>query len=107
MRDNKRSLKISQFIKQIREISNEGSSLYDFFDHHSIYNHSQHAYISEDGYPSNPLEGAFSHLRRVWRGIYTWWSHKYFLSYLDEYCWRFNGSNKTVKEKMMDVFAFA
>ena len=110
-----RSLKISQFIKQIREISNEDSihltsddsSLYDLFDHHSICNHSQHVYISEDGYSSNPLEGAFSHLRRVWRGIYTWWSDKYFLSYLDEYCWRFNGSGKTVLEKMEEVFNFA
>lgn len=113
--DQDRSLKISQFIKQIREISNrdsihltsDDSSLYDLFEHHSVCNHSQHIYVSEDGYSSNPLEGAFSHLRRVWRGIYTWWSDKYCESYLDEYCWRFNGSEKTVLEKMQEVFNFA
>lgn len=108
-----RSLKISQFIAQIREVCNErsihltsdDSSLYDLFNNHSVNNHSKGQYISDDGYSSNPLEGAFSHLRKMWKGIYTWWSDKFFLSYCNEYCWRFNNSSLSLKSRMESVFS--
>lgn len=108
-----RSLKISQFITQIREISkqdsihltSDDSSLYDLFPNHSICNHSKHIFVSDDGYSSNPIEGAFSHLRKVWKGIYTWWSDKFFLSYIDEYCWRYNNSALSVDDKILTIFA--
>ena len=111
--DDQRSLKISQKIAQIREVCNQknihltsdDSSLYDLFNNHSINNHSKGQYISDDGYSSNPLEGAFSHLRKMWKGVYTWWSDKFFLSYCNEYCWRYNNSSLSLDKKIESLYS--
>lgn len=37
---------------------------------HEICRHDKNKYKSENGYSSNRLEGSFSHLKRMWRGVY-------------------------------------
>lgn len=71
--------------------------MYHKFDR-KVCPHNLNKYATDDGYSSNRLEAAFSHVRRAWRGIYTRWSRKYTQRYLDEFCYRYNHplSSKTV-----------
>ncbi len=85
----------SQITEQYDEIFHwitDQSKLYwwmDDLDHlrHSVCDYQHHLYRSKDGYSSNRLEGAFSHLKRMWRGIYHWFSKRYSQLYLNEFSW--------------------
>lgn len=76
-----------------------------YFDHH-ICHHDQGKYSSEGGVSSNKLEGAFSHIKRAWKGVYQFWSKKYNQLYLNEYCFRYNNplSSKTVITDRLQEF---
>lgn len=65
---------------------------------HQVCRHDQNKFASPDGFSSNRLEAAFSHIKRSWRGVYTHWSRLYNQLYLDEFCFRYNNplSSKTV-----------
>ena len=97
------------FVDTPQIVVTDQSKLYHFLDDeldhnnrhkfdHQVCRHDLSKYASKDGYSSNRLEAAFSHLRRAWRGIYTRWSRTYVQLYLDEFCFRYNNplSSKTV-----------
>lgn len=96
------------FVGVPQTIITDQSHLYDFLDDFLDHNnrhkfrrvvcrHDLNRYGSE-GLSSNRIEAAFSHLRRMWRGVYTKWSRKYNQMYLDEFCFRYNNplSDKSV-----------
>ena len=97
----------SQITEQYAEISHwitDQSKLYwwmDDLDHlkHSVCDHQHHLYRSKDGYSSNRLEGAFSHLKRMWRGIYHWFSKRYSQLYLDEFSWRWSNFDLSIESR--------
>ena len=94
------------------------SKLYNFLDEvldhnnrpkfdHQVCRHDESKFASPDGYSSNKLEAAFSHIKRSWRGVYTRWSKLYNQLYLDEFCFRYNNplSSKTViTDRIKDFF---
>lgn len=97
----------SQITEQYDEISHwitDQSKLYwwmDDLDHlrHSVCDHQHHLYRSKDGYSSNRLEGAFSHLKRMWRGIYHWFSKRYSQLYLNEFSWRWSNFDRPIEDR--------
>lgn len=97
----------SQITEQYDEISHwitDQSKLYwwmDDLDHlrHSVCDHQHHLYRSKDGYSSNRLEGAFSHLKRMWRGIYHWFSKRYSQLYLNEFSWRWSNFDLSIESR--------
>lgn len=91
------------FVDEPMTVVTDQSGLYKFFseqlDHnnrprfnHQICRHDQNKYTSPDGFSSNRLEAAFSHIRRSWRGVYQFWTRKYTQLYLNEFCFRYNFS---------------
>lgn len=104
----------SQITEQYEEITHwvsDQSKLYWWMDDidtikHSICDHGKHIYRSDDGYSSNRLEGAFSHLKRMWRGIYHWFSKKYAGLYLNEFCWRWSNFEEPIEARFENLFAF-
>ena len=78
----------------------------DDIDHiqHSVCDHSKHLYISKDGYSSNRLEGVFAHLKRMWRGIYHWFSKKYSQLYLKEFSWRWSNFDRPIEDRFEVLF---
>lgn len=87
------------------------SNLYAWMDNvgleRSICNHSKHLYCAPDGFSSNRIEGVFSHLKRMWRGIYHWFSKKCAEAYLNEFSWRWSNFTRPIEEKMSMMFGFA
>ena len=73
---------------------------------HQICNHDKGKYKSQDGYSSNGLEGAFAHLKRMWRGTYQMWSNKYNQYYLNEFCWRYNHKSQSILDKFNLFFDY-
>ena len=104
----------SQIIEQYEEISHwisDQSKLYWWMDdidtiHHSVCDHSNHLYRSEDGYSSNRLEGVFAHLKRMWRGVYHWFTKKYSPAYLNEFGWRWSNFDRPIEDRFMDLVGF-
>lgn len=110
----------SMFTPTPQVVITDQSRLYNFLDdikdhnnrpkfNHQICRHDQNKYSSPDGYSSNRLEAAFSHIKRAWRGIYTHWTRDYAQLYLDEFCFRYNNplSSKTViTDRIKDFFRF-
>lgn len=108
------------FVSRPQVVVTDQSRLYEFLDttldhnnrpkfNHQVCRHDQNKYASNDGYSSNRLEAAFSHVKRSWRGIYTRWSRKYTQLYLDEFCFRYNNplSSKTViLDRIREFFKF-
>lgn len=105
------------FVEKPMTIVTDQSQLYKFLDetldhnnrpkfNHQVCRHDQNKYISKDGYSSNRLEAAFSHIRRSWRGVYQFWTRTYNQLYLDEFCFRYNHklSSKHVTFKRMQEF---
>lgn len=93
--------KLYNFIEEILDHNNRHK-----FDH-QICRHDENKYASPDGFSSNRLEAAFSHVKRSWRGVYTRWTRKYCQLYLDEFCYRYNHplSSKTViADRIKDFF---
>lgn len=72
---------------------------------HSVCDHSNRLYKSPDGYSSNRLEGVFAHLKRMYRGIYHWFSRRYSVGYLNEFSWRWSYFNEPLEERMKVFFA--
>lgn len=88
------------FVDTPQTIVCDQSKLYEFLDEvldennnrkfkRVVCRHDMNQY-GKDGLSSNRIEAAFSHLRRMWRGVYTRWSRKYNQLYLDEFCFRYN-----------------
>lgn len=73
---------------------------------HSVCDHGSHLYISKDGYSSNRLEGAFAHLKRMYRGIYQWFSRKFAPAYLNEFSWRWSHFDLSITDRIEDIFGF-
>ena len=71
---------------------------------HSVCDHGSHLYISKDGYSSNRLEGAFAHLKRMYRGIYQWFSRKFAPAYLNEFSWRWSNFDLSIEERIEGLF---
>jgi hypothetical protein len=102
----------TQITEQYEEITHwisDQSKLYWWMDdidtlRHSVCDHGRHLYISKDGYSSNRLEGAFAHLKRMWRGIYHWFSRKYSQHYLDEFSWRWSHFESSIEERITSLF---
>lgn len=105
------------FVDTPMTIVTDQSGLYKFLeqelDHnnqprfnHQICRHDQNKYASADGYSSNRLEAAFSHIRRSWRGVYQFWTRTYNQLYLNEFCFRYNNnlSDKSVTLKRLQDF---
>lgn len=85
-------------------IVSDQSRLYAFLDkdkscHHEICRHDINKYKSKNGFSSNRLEGAFSHVRRSWHGVYTHWSKKYNQLYLSEFSFRYNTPLTSVNDQ--------
>lgn len=102
---------INRHFKHVKHWISDDSKLYRWMDtndslKHSICNHTKHIYISEDGYSSNRLEGVFSHLRRMIRGIYQLFSDKYANGYLNEFAWRWSFFDESTEDKVNRLFEF-
>lgn len=102
---------ITEHYEEITHWVSDQSALYLWMDNigleHSVCNHSKHLYTSPDGLSSNRLEGVFSHLKRMWRGIYHWFSKKRAEAYLNEFSWRWSNFERPIEEKMSMMFGFA
>ena len=72
---------------------------------HEVCRHDQNKFSSPNGYSSNRLEGAFGHLKRMWRGVYQRWSRKYNQSYLNEFAWRYSHSDDNTLDKLLLLFS--
>lgn len=73
---------------------------------HSVCDHANRLYSSSDGYSSNRLEGAFSHLKRMRKGTYVWFSRKFAAAYLNEFSWRWSNFDLPIESKMESFFNF-
>lgn len=106
-----RSLVKSQINSQItqvtRLITDETDNYNGLTPQHSKNCHSKGIYISDDGYSNNPLEGSFSHLRRMFRGIYQWCSRDKLYLYLNEFSFRWSYWNMSIEERMEMIFDWA
>ena len=90
----------------ILHITTDQSPLYNSFPYpRSVCNHTKNQYRSDDGYSSNPIENHFTHLRRMWYGIYQWFSRKYCQGYLNEFCFRYNHRRLKLVEKFQALFS--
>lgn len=108
------------FIDKPQTVVTDQSGLYKFLeellDHnnnprfnHQICRHDENKYISPDGYSSNRLEAAFSHIRRSWRGVYQYWTKNYCQLYLNEFCFRYNhklSSKHVTLKRLQDFFNY-
>lgn len=65
------------------------SKLYTRYNHY-IVDHSRKQYVNENGFTTNALEGAWSHLKRMIIGVYHKVSRKYLQRYCDEFTYRYN-----------------
>lgn len=72
---------------------------------HEVCRHDQNKFSSPNGYSSNRLEGAFGHLKRMWRGVYQRWSRKYNQSYLNEFAWRYSHGEESLLDKLLLLFS--
>lgn len=79
-------------------------SLEEDIPNHEVCNHAAHIYTSPNHYSSNRLEGVFSHLRRMVRGTYQWWSKKYYQNYLNEFSWKWTHSKLPIMRRMEMLF---
>lgn len=101
----------SQLTEHYDDVSHwisDQSKLYwwmDDLDHikHSVCDHQRHLYISKDGYSSNRLEGAFAHLKRMWRGVYHWFSKKFAPAYLNEFSWRWSNFDLSTESRILSL----
>lgn len=92
--------------KGIKRIITDQSRLYGGLPYpRSICNHGKGQYKSVDGYSSNPIENHFTHLKRMWHGVYQWFSKKYVQSYLDEFAFRYNHRTLKLKDKFSAAFS--
>ena len=102
---------ITEHYEEITHWVTDQSNLYAWMDsvglERSICNHSKHLYSAPDGFSSNRIEGVFSHLKRMWRGIYHWFSKQYAPLYLNEFSWRWSNFDKPIEDKMKSMFNFA
>lgn len=90
----------------IKHITTDQSRIYNGLPYpRSICNHTKGQYKSDDGFTSNVLEGAFSHVRRAWHGTYQWYTKKYVQGYLNEFCWRYNHRQMSFKNKLSALFS--
>ena len=92
----------------VEEWVTDQSNLYkwitgDGYMHH-VCDHSKGIYRSEEGYSSNRIEGAFSHLKRVWKGVYHRFSKEYAQLYLNEFCYRWNGFEDDIYKRLKGLF---
>lgn len=69
-------------------INSDGSHMYKQFEYafelHQV-NHTKNIYMDDEGYTSNPIECAFSHVQRFYNGTHIHISRKYLQLYLNEF----------------------
>ncbi len=66
---------------------------------HFVVDHGRSQYVNDQGFTTNPLEGAWSHLKRMIIGVYHKVSRKYLQRYCDEFAFRFNTRLLTDSER--------
>lgn len=92
--------------KGIKHITTDQSKIYGSLPYpRSICNHAKGQYKSDDGFTSNALEGAFSHVRRAWHGTYQWYTKTYVQGYMNEFCFRYNHRHLSFKNKLFALFS--
>lgn len=69
---------------------------------HQIVYHSSKQYVDGDCYTNN-IEGFWGQLKRGIIGIYHWVSRRHLQKYVDEFTFRYNNINKSIKERF-DLF---
>lgn len=57
---------------------------------HQVVVHRLHEYVNDQGFTTNHIEGAWTHLKATIMGNYRMVSRKHMHLYLDEYCFRYN-----------------
>lgn len=87
-----------------KRVITDESTIYHTLDNHSTCNHKKGQYKSEDGYTSNPIENHFTHIKRMWHGIYQWWMHKNCQYYMDEFAFRYNHRTMNLEMRMESLF---
>ncbi|MBA3827848.1 MAG: IS1595 family transposase [Taibaiella sp.] len=71
---------------------------------HFIVDHSRKQYVNENGFTTNSLEGAWSHLKRMIIGVYHKTSRKHLHRYCDEFTFKYN--TRTMSDTERFDFAF-
>ena len=66
-------------------------------------NHSKGQYTTENGYSSNRIEGTFSWISRDFLCDYVHISKKWLQLYLDEFCYRWNCRELSMKDRMIQA----
>lgn len=99
---------ITEHYAEIDHWVSDQSKLYWWMDDvgltHSVCDHRKRIYKSQDGLSSNRLEGAFAHLKRMYRGIYQWFSRKFAYAYLNEFSWRWSHFESSIEERITSLF---
>ena len=78
-----------------------------YFAGHGVVRHSKKEYATEDGRHNNTAESIHARLRRMYRGIYHWWSKEHFARYLSEIEFRWNMRNLTQAQRREKLISFA
>ena len=96
-----------QYLPNAQHIVTDEAPIYKFFDgRHSVNNHGKSEYKSEDGFTTNRIEGVFSHLKRMIRGVYQHFSKSYITQYLNEFAWRWTHFDDKLENKIESLFGF-
>lgn len=96
-----------QYLPNAQHIVTDEAPIYKFFDgRHSINNHSRSEYKSEDEFTTNRIEGVFSHLKRMIRGVYQHFSKSNITQYLNEFAWRWTHFDDKLESKIESLFGF-
>lgn len=66
---------------------------------HFVVDHGRSQYVNENGFTTNSLEGAWSHLKRMIIGVYHKVSRKHLQRYCDEFAFRYNTRNVTDSQR--------
>ena len=72
---------------------------------HKFVDHGRKNYQTEDGYSSNGVENAWSHLKRTLHGTYIHVTRKHLFRYVNEFVFRFNNMGKKMHERFYFFFA--
>ena len=64
-----------------------------------VVDHMRKQYVNEQGFTTNALEGAWSHLKRTIIGTHHQVSRKHLQRYCDEFAYRYNTRKETDHER--------
>lgn len=73
---------------------------------HEVCRHDRNRFASPNGYSSNRIESSFAHLKRMWRGVYQFWSKKYNQYYLNEFSFRYSYGQYSLTDRLKKLFSY-